>query len=124
LESNVKSLTRDQQIQNLILAAWRWSEVEPDDVNLQTFGCGSVACFGGHLQHWPEFNDMGIISYDGSPRLADDLGNLGDGYLFGDQTMFNGRDRLWDGPEADDEQLSDYDIVVRRLERRFEELSS
>jgi hypothetical protein len=58
---------RDERIVNILLAAWRWSEVSPRSVNLRTWGCGTHACFGGHLASWPEFQDKGVRVFDMNP---------------------------------------------------------
>ena len=85
-------MIRDEWIENTLLAAWLWSEVPPACVieGLHDWRCGTQACFGGHLAHWPEFKAKGVrAGLDGRPTMAfvDCAADISH-HLFGDASMF------------------------------------
>lgn len=117
------ALSKEQQLANCKLALDIWkTRVDPESVVLHSWTCGSHACFGGHLATWPEFQAMGVkrSEYSGAPRI--DGVHFEDDYLFGDNRMFDSRDRE-EEKEQGIEDLLDYDMVIYRLERRIRELS-
>jgi hypothetical protein len=143
----MNQLSKDEQIENVLLAAVLWHKVKPKSVDLGSWsyptGCGTIACFGGWLVSWPEFaakgvgrfaaftNPGGSCSFDGkpgSPCLESDGKLLVDwdvaNYLFGDPNMFASRGANCDFSMPDYYNLTDYQVVANRLERRFEELTS
>ncbi len=98
------------------LAAWSQDTVQPS--------CGVIACFGGHLATWPEFQAMGVrVSTHGSPHIPpkDDPFSQGPegcmvaGVLFGRPTLFKSRGCC--GYDNDDvDHLSDHALVLHRLD--------
>lgn len=116
---------KDQQIENLILAAWRWSETKADRIipRLCDWRCGTQACFGGHLVTWPEFADMGVRPYSAEyqepvmPSLAEGLysSSAVARELFGCGQMFFPRIG---------EKGTDHAVIVNRLEAQFERLTA
>lgn len=102
----------EQIVHNCDLAEKLWYErVKPENVNLNTWSCGTVACFGGHIAQWPEFlllqfahvqEHVPEFLIPGIPysRSA--------GYeIFGNDWIFNGRSSC----ESD----TDYSIVLARI---------
>lgn len=66
-----------QQIDNLTLALLKWGfEVPPSQVSpgLSRWGsgCGTQACFGGHITRWPEFRAQGVRSRGEMLHLDED----------------------------------------------------
>lgn len=120
----MEQLTKDQQIENCLLALWRWADVEPRHVDLSDWKCGTQACFGGHLCAWPEFKQMGVEPYsERFPEPNIPTLNLMDAdvvshHLFGVNYLFYFR-RPWRNEHGDD-----HAIVVNRLEQRIAELSA
>jgi hypothetical protein len=118
----MKQLTNDEQICNVLLAAWLWAETPPELVvpGLNLWKCGTQACFGGHLTTWPEFQAMGVVNAGSEPYMQGvsvfhDSLPLSD-YLFGDLELFFGRmplERTWG---------TDHEVVTRRLEHALEKL--
>ena len=124
-------------LENCKLALQLWQErVTPEMVNLDTWSsygrdCGTQACFGGWLATWPEFQAMGITqcpantdngNYRGEPLwFAKDLtfGIEVGKELFG-TSLFAGRVYIChDDDTAEDPELSDYELVVDRLEKQI-----
>ena len=106
-----------QQIANLELALKKWeTEVEPGTVvrGLSAWKCGTLACFGGHLQTWPEFQAQGIKDggYDGPLMYGVPETDIA-AKLFGDRYVFAPRG----GYESDDDHpdATDHEIVTHRL---------
>lgn len=152
----MNSLTREQQLANIDLAERLWRErVKPEQIvpRLVYWGnnCGTVACFGGHVATWPEFNEQGVwpaghffVYLYGAgawkPMLAPDTGVWGGlgiaGYLFGDSDLFIWRGRhpadpmfdAWAVPdvavEGDDLTVTDHQLVLNRLAYAREALRS
>jgi hypothetical protein len=121
-------MTRDQQIENLILAAWRWNEVKPRQVvrELNNWRCGTQACFGGHLGKWSEFRRQGLCPTAGGYPQMPSLGIIGSAgvarQLFGNYRMFNPidfRDIDRDTPY----RASAWTVVRNRIEAQFAALS-
>jgi hypothetical protein len=118
-----KPLSDTTQIEMCLLALMHWKKVKPSSVNLEQWRCGTQACFGGHLATWESFKDMGVqATIHGNPYHP----NIGmfrvhilSKYLFGNDAMFNVR-TFDDGRRS----ASDYQVIVRRLERQIEWLSS
>lgn len=117
------ALTHEQQLFNCLLARHLWvKRVKPDSVvrRLHSWKCGTQACFGGHLATWPEFQEiMGVsVSASGAPVLNDVPTAQEDRWLFGrphnDVDLFD--------PRAFNEQGSDWEVVLNRLDTRIEEL--
>jgi len=67
-------------LENLKLAKRKWQEVLPKHVTPGLVfwrwevggSCGTLACFGGHLTTWPEFQAMGVKVADSEGRPAYD----------------------------------------------------
>lgn len=120
----MKQLTIDEQICNLILAAWRWNETSPRRVaeDLRSWRCGSTACFGGHVSEWPEFQAQGVVFDQGKPTIRIDAlekisGYKAAKYLFGDSQLFFPRSVM-------DEAGTDHAVVARRLNDTFRYLTA
>lgn len=120
----MKTITKDQQIKNCLLALSIWAEVPPRRVKLDSWKCGTHACFGGHMATWPEFQAKGVFpdERDGAPRMMGEDGlNVGTWtvaqHLFGNHELFRVRFGI------DPKRLSDHELVVRRLEDQIVELS-
>lgn len=126
----MKQLTKNQQIENCLLALSLWAEVPPRKVvaGLSDWTCGTQACFGGHLATWPEFRAQGVCPTDGSPELrqpgsAEVIGysHAVSKYLFGSFDLFHSA-----GHAAADDQLprnaSAHRVVVNRLEHQIQRL--
>ena len=89
-------------LENLKLAKRKWQEVQPRHVTPGLMfwrwetDCGTLACFGGHLATWPEFQAMGVKVSDAGGRpaydsLTEDLHLEGldvADHLFGDRELF------------------------------------
>ena len=124
-------LSKDQQIENCLLALWLWSKVPPRRVSrdLAAWRCGTHACFGGHLATWPDFQKMGVqVGFDGSPTIADfnpggepALPTQVSKHLFGKESLIFCRLAASEGPES--QGMSDHEVVVERLQHQIEQLS-
>ena len=120
----------------LALRLWR-ERITPEmvSVDLNSWGtpCGTTACFGGWLPTWPEFREMGVrrlgatdgylpYYYDyktGKTRVSFEVAKL----LFGDRHLFATRDHDAIGRRIEEpKDLSDYALVVWRLERHIAKL--
>lgn len=127
--------SKNRQIENCLLALWRWSELPSKRrVNLETWDsscnpwghrkekhCGAVHCLGGWVATWPEFQKQGIqrSDFDGSP-YADGMSSWGVAEkFFGQQELFSSRL----GMKEDDRANNDYDRAVERLQSTIEKLS-
>jgi hypothetical protein len=117
--------TKREQIELCILALMHWSKVRPVDVYLESWKCGTQACFGGHLATWDTFKALGVSNFVGEPVVgtgeqtiwASQIAAL----LFGDSCL----PRLFSA-RSDEDWLRDFDdhqIIVNRLEKCIEELS-
>jgi hypothetical protein len=122
-------LSITKQIENCVLALHLWSEVTPRRVRLDTWHCGTHACFGGHLATWPEFRAQGVqrMNDDGEPIMHTKGGNtLWAGEvsqrLFGSDDLFC----MANACRADfgmPVRTSDHKLVVNRLEEQIERLT-
>lgn len=119
--------TPEQQLFFCLLAAHKWiTEVKPKDVvrDLANWSCGTQACFGGHLATWPEFVEIaGVRTFCGAPRNPSGVHSsydYPDAWLLGDYTMFNTRGGH--SADAGNDSVSDYELVIRRLDYRIKQL--
>lgn len=145
----MKPLSKDKKIENTILAAMLWHDVSPQGVALDTWSCGTHACFGGYVASWPEFAAQGVrrfnyssesCHFDGKPGVPCIKGrsdvaafewNVA-GHLFGDNDLFNSR-QLHTPLNGDVDiyalnargkyKISDHKLVAIRLENQFAELT-
>ncbi len=98
-----------------------WPTVPPDEVIWRLgdwrSGCGTLACFGGHLAKSPHFRAMGVVDgLRGEPMLVEHptLPTYAvSRHLFGDPELFVARggssaDALCDG--------TDHEVVTNRLQ--------
>lgn len=122
-------LTTEQKLQNCILALANWNDVSPRSVRLDSWRCGTHACFGGHLARWPEFKAMGVKAdiADGAPQI-DTQDCLLDGsevaeHLFGSSTMFFAAGFSRDDDLEDLREADDHRLVVNRLECQIARLT-
>lgn len=138
-----------RQISNLRLALELWAKVPPEhvlprlawwrgepstheedgyeeitDIRKRTaagLGCGTLACFGGHLAQWPEFQALGVQTdyWYGAPTTA-----AGDSApsvalaLFGDEKLFNkraGHPADFSDTLARESIVTDHQLVANRL---------
>jgi hypothetical protein len=92
------------------LADWRRGESNARPT------CGTVACFGGWCAWWPGFRAQGIRpAYGGAPTSdAGGFSTDASEHLFGDEWLFCCRGH-WLIPFHESEQISDHEIVTRRL---------
>jgi hypothetical protein len=117
----MKSLSKTEKIENVLLAMMLWAEEKPESINLRNWRCGTQACFGGRLATWPEFKAQGVRRTSrGAPHIE---GTAFVAYhLFGHSSLF------WiHGAASDDSSLgdvTDYEIIVNRLEAQIERLTS
>lgn len=119
--------SKDEKIVNCLLALCNWHDTAPESVDLGNWVCGTFACFGGHLAKWAEFQAMGVsVSlFYSSPTIRnfdDEQVFLSPGevskHLFGSMLFMR---RESDTPYKS--VLSDYQIVVQRLENQIAALS-
>lgn len=107
--------TFEFQLKNTDLALARWKTVDPASVveDLEVWRCGTQACFGGHLSTWPEFQELGLVSWDdGQPLVAGNTSlppALISLAVFGQATLFN-------AVSYRDEGKTEHEIVINRLE--------
>jgi len=88
----MKPLTKDQQIENCLLALMLWAEVKISDVNINARIYGSVGDLGAFLVTWPEFQAKGVFAnWEGTPRMKEfSLSYTVAEHLFGSALMFIG----------------------------------
>jgi hypothetical protein len=122
-----QTLSRDQQIENCLVAQAMMSEIDDDALNLQDWSndqmrkggvhaCGAAACFGGYIGRHRYFQEVYGVEInkhlDDFPTIKNlhnqDLGN----YLFGAFGMFH----------PNSTGISDKKIVLRRLDKALQNL--
>lgn len=126
MPKKLKALSKNEQLENCLLALSLWSEVKPRSVSLDVWKCGTLACFGGHLATWPEFQAKGVFAdSDHAPALTCrsyimnwDIAK----HLFGNDEMFSARGFCGDDLYCPD-RASDHTIVVNRLQTQIARLS-
>lgn len=97
-----------QWLKNTKEAQEYWKTVRPDLVDLQTYRCGTVACFAGWLPFSPYFKSIGMTAApSGEPRLGED--GARPFKLFGGHSLYYSRyESAHEG--------TDYEAVVKRLD--------
>lgn len=122
----MQRFTPQQQLENCKLALRLWKErVKPEQVTkgLNSWTCGTQACFGGWLATWPEFRALGIVpDGQGAPIATEYETTLASGSL--SRILFGDRGMLFPcglGPAgvAEENAASAYEAVVLRLEVRI-----
>lgn len=135
-------LTKQQQLENCIVALWRWAETKPHKVvdRLGSWRCGTQACFGGFVAVWPEFQAQGVRA--ATPRMRYEFGvtpgapiiarngvfasehDVAD-RLFGERQLFGSRGyvRIGKFDDAGHQGVTDHQLVARRLEAQIVVLS-
>jgi hypothetical protein len=134
----MKPLTKDQQIENLLVAQAMFQDIPAQRISLDWWSnavlrtavsegkdpvhsCGSTACFGGWVALHPHFQRQGVRgdNYCGSPEMA------GVTYpeqvalhLFGNDMMF--AERHW----ASGELTSDRQEVFARIKYALKQLTA
>ena len=131
----------EKYLANAELALKIWTDpdrVKRDHVDLDDWlngaaqsdpnSCGTLACFGGHLATWPEFNALGVgRGVEGAPIFQEpgtvtfSFGRRVAYSLFGDSSLFAVR---LDGEEgnlshAELDGMSDHEVVTYRLQRHI-----
>ncbi|WCD44248.1 hypothetical protein Lumi_109 [Xylophilus phage Lumi] len=128
-------------LSNCCLALKLWQErVKADQVfpNLRRWRCGTQACFGGWVATWPEFQALGVDTYEtddpgsnrsGKPYMVDGSFFLTDYGL--SQHLFGHRDMFCPSVEEDMDAMDpdlfeikpvgmhDYNVVLFRLETQI-----
>ncbi len=123
----------EAQLANVDKALELWKEVKPEDVieNLMYWnvpkenGCGTAACFGGHLVTWKYFRDLGVRKYneivcldssESSPtariEVARQIRNTHPGQL---AELLFGDERLFDARCMPPSKQTDHEVVTERL---------
>ena len=115
----------DRHIVNCLLALCNWHEVHPRGVYLESWRCGTQACFGGHLATWPEFMEMGVFAGMGASPTMQNLSNphYNSDALSVSMRLFGGDlfpSRLKEEPR----HMNAHRLIVRRLERQIVALTS
>lgn len=74
--------------------------------------CGTLACFGGHLAQWPEFQEQGVFATEsGAPRIE------GGHNAYGTAKVLFGCDGMFECCPAMQEPHA---VVLRRLDAAIE----
>ncbi len=123
---------RKTWIDNLQLAREKWLQVPPEEVipgllrwrsewRADAGPCG-LACFGGHLAAWPEFQALGVYTGPGGePRMFGWGARQVSKTLFGSAWLFVPRNEC-EGDIDIDDMCTDHELVLRRIDKLIAQL--
>lgn len=115
----------DLWLRNLLIARRRWEatpikEVAPE-LGVFRSECRTLACFGGHVACWPEFQAQGVHPSEwlGAPQMREPDGMQVlswhvAGKLFGDCNLFSTADEAVTSALAHAEVLRRLDIAIAK----------